>query len=141
VLACDPERIRTRAVELVTTSQEFLEASWASAAAGGAAPVDLGGSAFQPIEKIREASAELGIAWWTLAPFGVTDDAGLTDDGTALQDGEPATEDQPHPFGIIIDASPATAYRGETNRMLADVRQWLAEGWRVVLVTEGHGPA
>ena len=25
--------------------------------------------------------------------------------------------------------------------MLADVRQWLADGWRVVLVTEGHGPA
>ncbi|MCW2933054.1 MAG: transcription-repair coupling factor, partial [Actinomycetia bacterium] len=29
VLACDPERIRTRAEELVATSQEFLEASWA----------------------------------------------------------------------------------------------------------------
>ena len=69
VLACDPERIRTRAIELVATSQEFLEASWASAASGGEAPVDLGGSAFQPIEKIRETAAELGIAWWTLAPF------------------------------------------------------------------------
>ena len=32
-------------------------------------------------------------------------------------------------------------YRGETARALADVRQWLADGWRVVLVTEGHGPA
>src|SRR6185503_13557196 len=52
LLACDPERIRTRAIELVSTSQEFLEASWASAASGGEAPVDLGGSAFQPIEKI-----------------------------------------------------------------------------------------
>ncbi len=50
-------------------------------------------------------------------------------------------ESKPHPFGITIDASPATAYRGETSRMLADVRQWLADGWRVVLVTEGHGPA
>ena len=60
VLACDPERIRTRAIELVATSQEFLEASWASAAAGGEAPVDLGGSAFQPIAKIREAAAD---AW------------------------------------------------------------------------------
>jgi transcription-repair coupling factor (superfamily II helicase) len=141
VLVCDPERIRTRAVELVTTSQEFLEASWASAASGGEAPVDLGGSAFQPIEKIREAAAELGIAWWTLAPFGVTDDAGVADDGAGRQDGEPAAENPAHPFGITIDASPATAYRGETSRMLADVRQWLAEGWRVVLVTEGHGPA
>ena len=35
VLACDPERIRARAAELVRTSQEFLEASWVNAAAGG----------------------------------------------------------------------------------------------------------
>ena len=140
VLACDPERIRTRAIELVATSQEFLEASWASAASGGEAPVDLGGSAFQPIEKIREAAAELGIAWWTLAPFGVTDDAGVADDGRTAGRGTGGREPA-HPFGITIDASPATAYRGETSRMLADVRQWLAEGWRVVLVTEGHGPA
>ncbi len=54
---------------------------------------------------------------------------------------ELAAESKPLTFGITIDAAPATAYRGETSRMLADVRQWLAEGWRVVLVTEGHGPA
>ena len=36
VLACDPERIRARADDLVRTSQEFLEASWATAAVGGA---------------------------------------------------------------------------------------------------------
>ena len=35
VLACDPERVRTRAEELARTSQEFLEASWVNAAAGG----------------------------------------------------------------------------------------------------------
>jgi transcription-repair coupling factor (superfamily II helicase) len=119
VLACDPERIRTRAMELVTTSQEFLDASWASAAAGGEAPVDLGGAAFKPIEQVRAAAGELGIPWWTVAPFG---------------------GDHDDPFGII-DAQPATAYRGETSRMLADVRDWLHDGWRVVLVTEGHGPA
>ena len=153
VLACDPERIRTRAIELVTTSQEFLEASWATAASGGEAPIDLGGSTFQPIEKIRETAAELGIAWWTLAPFGVTDDAGAAEDDvqsspgkTSLRiprvtAGESAEGSKPHPFGITIDASPAAAYRGETSRMIADVRQWLVEGWRVVLVTEGHGPA
>jgi transcription-repair coupling factor (superfamily II helicase) len=135
LLACDPERIRTRAIELVTTSQEFLEASWASAASGGEAPVDLGGSAFQPIEKIREAAAELGIAWWTLAPFGVTEES-------AEPPGEQsADQSTPQPFGMIINAQPAPAYRGETARMIADVRQWLADGWRVVLVTEGHGPA
>ncbi len=135
LLACDPERIRTRAIELVTTSQEFLEASWASAASGGEAPIDLGGSAFQPIETIREAATELGIAWWTLAPFGVTEE-GAEPPGEQL-----AEESKPQPFGMIISAQPAAAYRGETSRMIADVRHWLADGWRVVLVTEGHGPA
>ncbi|TVZ01479.1 transcription-repair coupling factor [Trebonia kvetii] len=135
LLACDPERIRTRAIELVSTSQEFLEASWASAASGGEAPVDLGGSAFQPIETIREAAAELGIAWWTLAPFGVTEE------GADPSGEQSAVESTPQPFGMIISAQPAAAYRGETNRMIADVRHWLADGWRVVLVTEGHGPA
>ncbi|MHB1433916.1 MAG: transcription-repair coupling factor, partial [Streptosporangiaceae bacterium] len=38
VVTCDPERIRTRAADLVRTSQEFLEASWATAAAGGQLP-------------------------------------------------------------------------------------------------------
>ena len=42
VLLCDPERIRTRAHDLVRTSEEFLQASWAAAAGGGKAPVDLG---------------------------------------------------------------------------------------------------
>ncbi len=38
-------------------------------------------------------------------------------------------------------ASPATAYHGDTSRVIGDVRDWLAGGWRVALVTEGHGPA
>ncbi len=156
LLACDPERIRTRAKELVATSQEFLEASWVSAAAGGEAPVDLGGSAFQPIARIREAAADLGVPWWTLAPFGLGGDGGQGGDwgqggygGTdspsvtgGIPGGRPPgeTQSQPASFGTI-DAVPAPAYRGDTARMLADVRGWLREGWRVVLVTEGHGPA
>src|SRR5215475_12924462 len=112
VLACDPERIRTRAIELVTTSLEFLEASWASAASGGEAPVDLGGSAFQPIEKIREVAAELGVAWWTLAPFGVTDEGaagdGTGEPGAGQPAGErPGTGGAAPSFGITIGAQPA----------------------------------
>src|SRR5579863_357561 len=129
VLACDPERVRTRAQELVRTSQEFLEASWANAASGGQTPIDLGSSAFQPIARVRAAAAALNVPWWTIAPFGVTDDEPDPLAGPADR----------VPFRI--DAIPAPAYRGEVARMLTDVRGWLAEGWRVVLVTEGHGPA
>src|SRR5205814_8945453 len=73
VVTCDPERVRARAEELVSTSQEFLEASWVNAAAGGEAPIDLGAAAFQPIAADRDAAAALGLPWWTIAPFGVTD--------------------------------------------------------------------
>ena len=58
LIACDPERIRTRAEELVSTSREFLDASWVNAAAGGQAPIDLGAAAFQPIARVREAAQD-----------------------------------------------------------------------------------
>src|SRR6266571_4988279 len=139
VLACDPERIRARAAELVSTSQEFLEASWANAAMSGTgeAPVDLGPAAFQPIARIRAAAAGLGLPWWTIAPFGVAD-------AQADEQGRPGTRPGPAdreasagnrgPFGI--NASPAPAYRGETTRMLTDVR-----GWPRCSAARGSAPA
>jgi transcription-repair coupling factor (superfamily II helicase) len=145
VLACDPERVRTRATELARTSQEFLEASWVNAAmrgageVGGEAPIDLGAAAFQPIERVHAAAAALGLPWWTIAPFGVTDaddPAASAGPAEAIEPNEPG---EPGPFRV--NASLAPSYRGDASRMLTDVRDWLAEGWRVVLVTEGHGPA
>ncbi len=127
LLACDPERIRTRAEELVRTSREFLDASWVNAAAGGAAPVDLGAAAFQPIARVREAAQARRLPWWTIEPFGAGDDP----------DGEGDFGRGSH----RIDATPARSYRGAADSMITDVREWLSGGWRVVLVTEGHGPA
>jgi transcription-repair coupling factor (superfamily II helicase) len=120
-LVCDPERIRTRAADLVRTSQEFLEASWVNAAAGGEAPIDLGAAAYKTIDEVRERAAELDIPWWTATPF--TSDEEFDDEA------------------LTIGARAAETYRGDTARMLADVKGWVHEGWRVVLVTEGHGPA
>ncbi len=53
VLVCDPERVRARAHDLVATSQEFLQASWAAAAGGGQAPIDLGAAAYRSLGDIR----------------------------------------------------------------------------------------
>jgi transcription-repair coupling factor (superfamily II helicase) len=129
VLACDPERIRARAADLVSTSQEFLEASWVNAAAGGEVPVDLGAAAFRPITEVRSVAASAGLPWWTITPF-------------AAEDTEPpAGGDADGRRGFRIAASPAEAYRGDTARVISDVGRWLADRWRVVLVTGGHGPA
>ncbi|GAA2211284.1 transcription-repair coupling factor [Nonomuraea monospora] len=114
VFVCDPERIRGRAEELVRTSQEFLEASWINAAAGGEAPIDLGAAAFRTLEEIREHADALGQPWWTMAPFG---------------------------GGVELDAQDSEAYRGDTAKALADIKGWLADDKAVVLLSEGHGPA
>ena len=182
VVACDPERIRTRAADLVRTSQEFLEASWVNAAAGAEVPIDLGGAAFQPISQVRATAAGLGIRWWTITPFSTEDHEAITEptrgsgrmatpaarDGRAWNDAGRATprsamsgagtgpaaagpaaadEDAGWPDeadgheSFRIMASPATSYHGDTARVIGDVRGWLSDGWRVALVTEGHGPA
>jgi transcription-repair coupling factor (superfamily II helicase) len=159
VLACDPERIWARADDLVRTSQEFLEASWVTAAAGGQAPIDLGAAAFQPLPEVRAAARHLGIAWWTVTPFssaetsgadgtltgstltGSTGTGGTGTGGTGTGSTGEADPDQWERVSLQMQAAPVPGYRGETARALADVRQWLAGGWRVVLVTEGNGPA
>ena len=77
VLVLDPERARSRAHDLVATSEEFLEASWAAAAAGGEAPIDLGAASYHSLADVRGLSLSQGKAWWSVSPFGLDPDAGL----------------------------------------------------------------
>ncbi len=73
VLLCDPEKVRTRAADLIKTGREFLEASWSVAAMGvdeNHAPVDveqLGGSGFTELDDVRAAAARSDHPWWTLS--------------------------------------------------------------------------
>jgi len=121
IVVCDPERVRTRAHDLVRTSQEFLLASWATAAVGGVAPIDLGAAAYRTLPDVREHARGSGVPWWTLSLF--TSDEELEDDS------------------VVLAARQAPAYRGELARAVTDISGWLGAGWRVVLTTEGHGPA
>jgi transcription-repair coupling factor (superfamily II helicase) len=70
VLVCDPEKVRSRAADLIKTGREFLEASWSVAAMGSDAPVDveqMGGSGFAELDDVRAAAARGGHPWWTLS--------------------------------------------------------------------------
>src|SRR5262249_8156246 len=110
ILACDPERIRARAADLVRTSQEFLAASWVNAAAGGQAPIDLGAATFRSITAIRAAADDLGLPWWTVSPF---ESPGATGgDGAGLDEPSAAEEDPTGRPAFSMGASPAEAYRG-----------------------------
>ncbi|MEV5824509.1 transcription-repair coupling factor [Spirillospora sp. NPDC052242] len=135
LLVCEPERIRTRSVELVRTSQEFLEASWVNAAAGGEAPIDLGAAAFRSLEEVRRHSRELGLPRWTVTALtpGATDESGEAAADEAIFEDDVDLLD--------LGARAAEPYRGDTGRVVADLKGWIDGGWRVVLVTAGHGPA
>ncbi|MDZ5621675.1 transcription-repair coupling factor, partial [Nocardioides sp. HM23] len=73
VLVLDPERARARAHDLVATSEEFLGASWAAAAGGGQAPIDLQAASYRELADVRAHVLEHDRSWWTFSPFGLGD--------------------------------------------------------------------
>ncbi len=115
VLVIDPEKIRTRAHDLVRTGQEFLEASWMAAAGGGRAPIDLGASAYRELGDVVTHARGTGRRWWTLSQL--TGAEGVV------------------PLGI----RPVETYRGDIQRAFADLRAHTASGGAAVLVVPGSG--
>ncbi|MFL6178474.1 MAG: transcription-repair coupling factor, partial [Actinomycetes bacterium] len=118
VVVVDPERVRARSIELHRTSEEFLAASWANAAAGNTTPIDLGAAAYRELDDVRAKASERSLGWWQVGPFGSLD------------------ED-----ASVSSFKPADEYRGDIDRAMSAVATAAREGWRVVVVTAGHGPA
>jgi len=121
VLVCDPERVRTRAADLVRTAEEFLAASWSTAAEAGQAPIDLGASSFRDFAEVETAARIRGLPWWTTGPF-------------TLQ----ADDDEEQ---VTLDATTVERFSGDVPRATEQVRSWSREGWRVVVTFAGPGPA
>ena len=122
VLVCDPEKVRTRAADLIKTGQEFLEASWSVAAMGADAPIDLeqlGGSGFRELADVRANAAVGGHPWWTLSQLA---------DGSAIE----------------LDIKSAPSARGQQNNldeMFAMLRAHVTTGGLAAVVTPGAGTA
>ncbi|HYO39124.1 MAG TPA: transcription-repair coupling factor [Nocardioidaceae bacterium] len=147
VLVLDPERARSRAHDLVATSEEFLEASWAAAAGGGRAPIDLGAASYRSLAEVRALTLSRGKAWWSVSPFGLDPDADGVVEGSPLRDslGEVVSSGVDVEVGAVesrvLDVRPVQEYRGDLERAIEDIRSWVRSDSRVVLLHEGHGPA
>ena len=124
VLALAPELIRTRAAELVATSREFLEASWAAAAGGGKSPIDLDSSAYWELADVRDHALARGLRWWQLSPFAA--DAGDEFDESATRH---------------IDIGGVQAFRGDSDTAVEHLKERVSHGWSEVLMVEGRGLA
>jgi transcription-repair coupling factor (superfamily II helicase) len=119
VLVLDPERARSRAHDLVATSEEFLGASWAAAAGGGTAPIDLGAASYRSLGDVRDHTLGQSKAWWTVSPFGLDVDEG----------------------DRVLPMRPVDAYRGDVEKAIKDLDAWRGDGYRTVVLHLGHGPA
>jgi len=122
LLVCDPEKVRTRAADLIKTGREFLEASWSVAAIGGDAPIDLeqlGGSGFRELGEVREAAQAGNHPWWTLSQL--------------------ASED-----AVDLDVRAAPTARGQqsnVDEIFAMLRAHVLTGGYAAVVAPGTGTA
>lgn len=112
IIEAEPERLETRAHELVSTSAEFLEASWSNATAGNVSPIDLEASAFRDYRELRESSSSH--AWLGLSTLGGPEDE-------------------------ISDIEATPEYRSQIEDFVTDIRNWWKAGSRVVVSMAGHG--
>jgi transcription-repair coupling factor (superfamily II helicase) len=122
VLVCDPEKVRTRAVDLIKTGREFLDASWSVAAIGGDSPIDveqLGGSGFRELDEVRDAARQSGHPWWTLSQLS---------DESAIE--------------LDIRAAPsARGHQRDIDEIFAMLRAHVATGGAAAVVAPGTGTA
>ena len=122
LLICDPEKVRTRAADLIKTGREFLEASWSTAAVGGDVPIDIeamGASGFIELDDARAAARDGGHPWWTLSQLS---------DESALE----------------VNIRPAPSARGKQSNVeeiFAMLRAHVATGGYAAVVTPGTGTA
>jgi transcription-repair coupling factor (superfamily II helicase) len=163
ILLSDPERVRARAHELVVTSEEFLSASWAAAAEGGQAPIDLGASAYRSLADVRAHALARGQAWWSLSPFSSGEDT-LVEQRPAvpeldsmvperdsmipeLDEGQPtASSGSASRTGSAVpsrtvEATEAPVWRGDTEAAVSTIRESVATGRHTVLVADSSGLA
>jgi transcription-repair coupling factor (superfamily II helicase) len=122
VLVCDPEKVRTRAADLIKTGREFLDASWSVAAVGGDSPIDveqLGGSGFRELDEVQDAARQSGHPWWTLSQLS---------DESAIE--------------LDLRASPsARGHQRDIDEVFAMLRAHVSTGGVAAIVAPGTGTA
>ncbi|MEX5301189.1 transcription-repair coupling factor [Kocuria sabuli] len=152
VVVMEPEKVRTRAHDLVATNEEFLLAAWDSASDGRSAPIDitsagqtgddegrtLASGSFQTLAEARSTALDAGLGWWAVTALNVNAVAGQdVDADTAAEDVALLDSDADT---LTVAARDPHGFHGDVEAMLEFLQKRVADGWRVVAVTEGPGP-
>jgi transcription-repair coupling factor (superfamily II helicase) len=117
LILVEPERINSRALDVVKTAEEFLTAGWHSAAVGGETPIDLAGSMFTTMSKVVDRIRARNGSVWNLTQL-------------------------PRDFDdtvINIEVREISGYQGDAELAGKDIAQALTSGSTVVVTAQGHG--
>ena len=121
IIVLDEPRIHSRALDLIDTNKEFLEASWSHAAIGAEAPIDLtealdvGG--YYSLERLQGIAAARGLNWISLNPY-----ASEADEESELEE---------------FEAIPI--YSKKFDDVEADLKKWLKDGYLILFTAAGPG--
>lgn len=122
VIMVESARIRSRSQELRKTDEEFLVAAWSSAAHGGKTPIDL--------RNELEGGSFLDLD-------GVIDEMQLREIRVRNFNSYQSSTD-----GVARVAWPVRViqpYRGDTTKLLNDIRTWIEDSFTVVITAPGAG--
>ena len=115
IVELEPERVRSRALSLIETNQEFLEAAWEVAAGGDRErPIDFHAGEFYTPDQLLE---QAGFRQWSALHVLDSGDVGA----------------------LRVDSEPVQAEAAGGDAAVAAVRDYLARGFRVVVSAAGHG--
>ena len=121
IIILDEPRIHSRAIDLIETNKEFLDASWSHAAIGGEAPIDLTAAldsgGYYTLEHLRGIATARGLQWIALNPY-----AAESDDESELEE---------------FEAIPI--YSKNFDAVEADLKKWLTAGYLILFTAAGPG--
>jgi transcription-repair coupling factor (superfamily II helicase) len=109
-----PERIRARVDEIISTSAEFLAAAWQNAAQGNVSPLSIAGTGLRNYAEVKSGASR--ITWCELSSLRAPDDIDLN-------------------FAVPFE------YHANMNKLVGDIRSWWGKKVDVAIVMNGAGTA
>ncbi|MCL1900010.1 MAG: hypothetical protein FWG11_05785, partial [Promicromonosporaceae bacterium] len=133
----------------------------------GAASLDLSAASFASLEEARALASLRGLGWWTLTSFGMDHPAvpPVEEAASPLVEEPRSGVSKPSGFDVVSSASidghaadrvssastagrvhligtrDVTNFRGDFQGALDRIRQLQGQSWRLIMTTEGPGPA
>ncbi len=119
VIIIDLPRVSSRAMDLIETNKEFLDASWSNAALGGKAPVDISGGlelgGYFTLDDLAGRASAKGLEWRSLNLYAAD------------------LEEESSDFRAL------PIYRNDLDAVENDLKRWLSDGYLILFSAAGPG--